>query len=150
MYIIDKPEKPTGPITFSYITNESVTLNWQPPAKDGGAPVTNYVIEYRDAKRTTWSKAGDVSADKTFFVADKLLTGNEYYFRVIAVNEEGQGQPLESLETVRPEKPIGEQYKPLLLVSKKSLLKKFDYFQNDINIFCSTTKGTKQSSSEES
>jgi titin len=85
-----------------------VTLNWKPPVKDGGSVVTNYIVEYRDAKRTTWSKAGDVSADKTFFVADRLITGNDYYFRVIAVNDEGQGQPLESVTTVRPEQAIGK------------------------------------------
>lgn len=92
-----------------------MTLTWNPPAKDGGSPVTNYVVEYRDAKRTTWSKAGDVSADKTFYVADRLITGNDYYFRVIAVNDEGQGQPLESLETVRPEKQIGMLFQSRIL-----------------------------------
>ena len=93
-----------------------MTLTWNPPAKDGGSPVTSYVVEYRDAKRTTWSKAGDVSADKTFYVADRLITGNDYYFRVIAVNDEGQGQPLESLETVRPEKQIGMLFKSRILL----------------------------------
>lgn len=93
-----------------------MTLNWNPPVKDGGSPVTNYIVEYKDAKRTTWSKAGDVSADKTVFTADRLITGNDYYFRVIAVNEEGQGKPLESLNTVKPEQAIGKLNHYLLIV----------------------------------
>lgn len=82
-------------------------MSWKPPTKDGGKPITGYIIEYKDAKRTTWSKCGDISADYTVFVADKLLEGSDYMFRVMAVNEEGQGLPLESVKSVKPQKPLG-------------------------------------------
>ncbi|KAK3083483.1 hypothetical protein FSP39_023775 [Pinctada imbricata] len=102
--LYDKPSKPTGPIEFSDVTKDSVTLSWKPPNKDGGTPITSYIIEQRDAKRSTWTKSGDVAADKTIFTAEKLLTDCDYYFRVTAVNNEGQSSPLESVATVRPQK----------------------------------------------
>lgn len=106
---LDKPSKPVGPIEFSDITKDSVTLSWSPPTKDGGLPITNYIVEVKDSKRTTWSKCGDVNTDKTIFTADKLLEGNDYTFRVTAVNEEGPGTPLESIKSVRPQKPLGKE-----------------------------------------
>lgn len=81
--------------------------------------MTNYVIEYRDTKSIPWSKAGDVSADKTFFVADRLLTGNYYYFRVIAFNEEGQGPRKQSDQ--RNKKTIGTSWSSRTLRHSENL-----------------------------
>jgi len=82
---------------------DSVTLSWQPPNKDGGSEITGYVVEQRDANRTSWIKAGTVLPDKTTFTAARLIEDNEYVFRVIAENAEGQSKPLES-EVVKPTK----------------------------------------------
>lgn len=46
--ITDKPAKPGGPLECSNITPESCTLSWNPPADDGGIPVSNYVVEKQD------------------------------------------------------------------------------------------------------
>jgi hypothetical protein len=48
---LDKPSKPVGPIEFSDITKDSVTLSWSPPTKDGGLPITNYIVEVKDSKQ---------------------------------------------------------------------------------------------------
>ena len=103
-----KPGRPVGPIQFSDISINIVPLSWHPPTKDGGKPVTNYIVEVKKSKCSTWSKCGDVSAVKTIFIAEKLLEGQNYFFRVSAVNEKGPGAPLESLTSVRLEKPIGK------------------------------------------
>ena len=103
---LDVPDKPEGPVEFSNITKDSVTLSWQPPTKDGGSPLTGYVIEKRDARRTQWVKAGSVDKDTTTFVASKLLEDNEYMFRVSAVNAEGESEPLESKDVAKPKQPI--------------------------------------------
>ena len=100
------PDKPEGPVEISNITKDSVTLSWQPPSKDGGSPLTGYVVEQRDAKKTKWVKAGSVDKDTTIFVASKLLEDNEYVFRVTAVNAEGTSEPLESKDIAKPTKPI--------------------------------------------
>ena len=65
-------------------------------------------MEVKDSKCSTWSKCGDVSADKTMFIANNLLEGHDYLFRVSAVNEKGPGAPLESLNFVRLEKSLGK------------------------------------------
>ena len=45
-YVVAKPGKPDRP-HIKTATKKSVTLSWQPPADDGGADITNYVVEYR-------------------------------------------------------------------------------------------------------
>ena len=100
------PDRPEGPIEYPEITKDSVTLSWQPPNKDGGSPLTGYVIEKRDARRTQWVKAGSVDKDTTSFTAAKLLEDNEYVFRVIAVNAEGESEPLESKDVAKPKQPL--------------------------------------------
>lgn len=104
----DVPDKPEGPVEYSDITKDSVKLSWQPPMKDGGTPLTGYVIEQHDARRTQWTKAGSVDKDTTSFTASRLLEDNEYVFRVIAVNAEGESQPLESKDVAKPKQPLGE------------------------------------------
>ena len=104
--ILDVPDRPEGPVEISNITKDSVTLSWQPPNKDGGTPLTGYVIEQRDTRRTQWVKTGSVDKDTTTFVASKLLEDNEYVFRVTAVNAEGESEPLESQDVAKPKQPI--------------------------------------------
>ena len=105
-YDSDVPDRPEGPVEYSEITKDSVTLSWQPPSKDGGSPLTGYVIEKRDARRTQWVKADSVDKDTTSFTASKLLEDNEYVFRVIAVNAEGESEPLESKDVAKPKQPL--------------------------------------------
>ena len=100
------PDKPEGPVKISDITKDSATLSWQPPTKDGGSPLTGYIIEQRDTRRAQWVKAGTVDKDTTSFTASKLLEDNEYVFRVMAVNAEGESEPLESKDMAKPTKPL--------------------------------------------
>ena len=104
--VSDVPSKPEGPVEISNITKDSVTLSWQPPTKDGGSPLTGYVIEKRDMSRNQWLKAGSVDKDTTTFTASKLLEDNEYMFRVTAVNAEGDSEPLESKDVAKPKRPL--------------------------------------------
>lgn len=107
-FFTDKPSKPTGPIRFSDVTKDSITLSWQPPDSDGGLPINKYNIEYRDTRRTAWVKAGSVSKENTSFTCADLIEGNEYIFRVTALNDEGESPPLESKETMKPQREISK------------------------------------------
>lgn len=80
----------------------SADLEWKPSKKDGGSPITGYLVEYRTSARTTWSKASFMDAKTTNYTASNLCEGSEYFFRVIAVNSEGQSQPLTGSDFVRP------------------------------------------------
>lgn len=93
---------------MSDITADSVTLTWKPPHSDGGSPVTGYNIEYRDSRRSSWTKAGSVDKDTTTWTQSKLLENTDYIFRVTAVNKKGESAPLEASETVKTQKPLGK------------------------------------------
>lgn len=91
----DKPDPPTGPIRFDEIDATSVLISWDPPERDGGAPVTNYVVEQRDAHRPGWVPVSE-SVSRPTFKFDRLTEGDEYVFRVSAVNRYGAGEFLQS------------------------------------------------------
>ena len=62
----------------------------------------------REARRSMWSNVGSVDDVTTEFTVKNLVVDNEYYFRVKAVNEEGESLPLESDDKAKPKKKIGE------------------------------------------
>lgn len=88
------------------VSYDYVDFEWKAPDSDGGCPITKYIIEVKPVVRLAWMKAYEV--DSKTFVARVLglVEGAEYYFRVIAVNEEGESQPLESTDPVKPTREI--------------------------------------------
>lgn len=86
-----KPDKPGQPQPVDW-DKDHVDLEWTPPKKDGGSPITGYVIE-KKSRFGPWEKACDVPAGKTTATVPDLVEGEEYEFRVIAVNKGGLGDP---------------------------------------------------------
>uniref|UniRef100_A0A670HZ63 Titin n=1 Tax=Podarcis muralis TaxID=64176 RepID=A0A670HZ63_PODMU len=68
---------------------------WQPPADDGGAAVTHYIVEKRETSRVVWSVVSE-KLEECIVTTTKVIKGNEYIFRVRGVNKFGVGDPLES------------------------------------------------------
>ena len=88
------------------VSYDYVDLEWKAPESDGGTPITKYIIEVKPVARLAWMKAYEVDS-KTFIVRVLgLVEGAEYYFRVIAVNEEGESPPLATDEPVKPTREI--------------------------------------------
>uniref|UniRef100_A0A8C1MTV0 Titin n=1 Tax=Cyprinus carpio TaxID=7962 RepID=A0A8C1MTV0_CYPCA len=52
--ILDKPGPPTGPIKVNEVSNNSVSISWEPPEYTGGCQVKHYIAEKRDTTETTW------------------------------------------------------------------------------------------------
>lgn len=127
------PSRPTGPLEIRNVTHNSVDLAWKPPQKDGGKPVTSYIIEYRVLSRSFWSKAGTVEGKTTTFTANNLMEDTDYMLRVTAVNDEGQSPPLESDESTKPVKKISKFAKKL----KFLFIIQFLYFSFLFSIFFS-------------
>uniref|UniRef100_F7HMK2 Immunoglobulin-like and fibronectin type III domain-containing protein 1 n=1 Tax=Callithrix jacchus TaxID=9483 RepID=F7HMK2_CALJA len=104
LQVIDKPDLPQGPLEVQDCHKAGVCLCWRPPRDDGGRPVERYVVERRQAGRSTWLHVGETPADSTTFTDAHVELGRKYTFRVRAVTSEGTGEALESEETlVAPE-----------------------------------------------
>lgn len=86
-----KPDKPGQPQPTDW-DRDHVDLEWQPPKKDGGSPITGYIIE-KKTRFGPWEKAAECPAGKTAGRVPDLQEGEEYEFRVIAVNKGGAGEP---------------------------------------------------------
>lgn len=105
--VADKPNSPRNP-ALTEVDRASCTITWQPPLDDGGSKLTSYVIEKRDASRSTWVTAGSVEADVTSFRVGKLYEGNEYYIRVSAENKVGTSEPTDVKDVVQPKSPYSK------------------------------------------
>eukprot|EP00096_Caligus_rogercresseyi_P014915 TRINITY_DN737_c0_g1_i1.p2 TRINITY_DN737_c0_g1~~TRINITY_DN737_c0_g1_i1.p2 ORF type:complete len:893 (-),score=284.60 TRINITY_DN737_c0_g1_i1:6951-9629(-) len=75
-------------------------LNWAPPENDGGAPITHYVIEYKEKNMADWAEGKSLTVDEVEKMGnmikgkqDGLIEGCEYTFRVRAVNKGGPSKP---------------------------------------------------------
>lgn len=97
--VLDRPGPSQGPLTVSNVTEEKCSLSWLPPRHDGGSSISHFIIQKRETSRLAWTV---VSSDcgATMFKVTKLLKGNEYIFRVMAVNKYGEGEPLESMPVI--------------------------------------------------
>lgn len=93
--VLDRPGPPAGPLEVSGLSAEKCTLSWGPPHENGGAEIMYYIVEKCETSRVSWILVyGDMMA--TTCKVTKLLRGNEYLFRVRAVNKYGEGECLES------------------------------------------------------
>lgn len=92
--IRDKPGKPNN-LQVMEVMKESVVLSWQPPTNTGGSDIIGYTVEKRDAKRNTWAQVANIDSETTTYAVQKLIEGNEYFFRVSAKNDMGTGESAE-------------------------------------------------------
>ncbi|PAV56317.1 hypothetical protein WR25_15732 isoform E [Diploscapter pachys] len=107
----DKPSPPVGPLEVTDVRKESCVISWKPPADDGGAEITNYVVEKRDTKSNTWVPVSEF-VPGTSCTVPKLIEGHEYELRVRAQNQFGISDPLNSDGTVLAKDPFGVPGKP--------------------------------------
>jgi Fibronectin type III domain len=73
----------------------SMTIKWKAPIDDGGAPITAYHIEARivSGGAGDWQPWEMVDSATTRVTLQKLQRGQEYQFRVIALNRAGKSEP---------------------------------------------------------
>jgi titin len=70
--------------------DETVGLSWQPPAVNGGSPVVDYLVAFKNAAASTWTTAR-IGSDATVYAVTGLTNGTAYDFKVAAVNAIGPG-----------------------------------------------------------
>lgn len=82
-------------------TNTSVSLEWTKPASDGGMEILGYTIEKCKATSKEWEKVNTEYCTTNRYTVTDLASGEEYKFRVFAVNKAGKGEAREILEPVQ-------------------------------------------------
>uniref|UniRef100_A0A8D2NN85 Titin n=1 Tax=Zonotrichia albicollis TaxID=44394 RepID=A0A8D2NN85_ZONAL len=99
-----RPITPPGPPINPKLkdkTKESADLVWTKPLKDGGSPILGYIVECQKSGTTQWNRINkDELIRQCAFRVPGLIEGNEYKFRIKAVNIVGEGEPRELPETV--------------------------------------------------
>lgn len=108
--VLSRPSAPEGPLEVTDVTANSAKVKWKKPEDDGGSPIKEYEIEKMDTATGKWVRVGRVpgDSDDTEFNVTGLNPGSEYKFRVTAVNNEGDSEPLTSERGVIAKNPFGE------------------------------------------
>ena len=90
---------PCPSVKVKEVSRDSVTITWEVPTIDGGAPVNNYIIEKREAAMRAF-KTVTTKCSKTLYRISGLIEGTMYYFRVLPENIYGIGEPCETSDAV--------------------------------------------------
>jgi hypothetical protein len=78
---------PTAPRNLAATPGDrQVTLTWSAPASDGGAAITDYVVQFKTARGGWWRTFADGTSTTTSATVTGLTNGTSYVFRVAAVN----------------------------------------------------------------
>lgn len=93
--VLDVPQ-PVEDLHAEIVKGEptTATVTWKPPKKDGGNPITDYILEKREASKRTWTPVGNPSLETLRKVPD-LKPGQNYFLRVMAQNANGWSEPAE-------------------------------------------------------
>jgi titin len=94
------PGVPTGLVATP--GDQRVSLAWNPPASDGGAAITDYVVRISGDGGATWTTVNDGVSPATSATVTGLTNGTRYVYRVNAVNAAGTGDPANDSPTFIP------------------------------------------------
>lgn len=111
---------PVGtPFLSDNLTNDSCKLTWFSPEDDGGSPITNYVIQKREADRKAWTPV-TYTVTRQNATVQGLIQGKAYFFRIAAENSIGMGPFTETTNELVIRDPISKcnikQFRPLSLL----------------------------------
>ncbi|XP_004437005.1 PREDICTED: myosin-binding protein C, cardiac-type [Ceratotherium simum simum] len=106
--VIDVPDAPAAP-KISNVGEDSCTVQWEPPAYDGGQPVLGYILERKKKKSYRWMRLNFDLLRELSLEAKRMIEGVVYEMRVYAVNAIGMSRPSPASQ---PFMPIGPPSEP--------------------------------------
>ena len=86
---------PGAPRALRAITNghTAILLNWEPPATNGGAPITGYRIEVSHDGVDWQDLAADTRSAESTYADSSVAAGTTRFYRVSTINAAGTGVP---------------------------------------------------------
>ncbi|KAB1272020.1 Myosin-binding protein C; cardiac-type [Camelus dromedarius] len=106
--VIDVPDAPAAP-RISNVGEDYCTVQWEPPAYDGGQPVLGYILERKKKKSYRWMRLNFDLLRELSHEARRMIEGVVYEMRVYAVNAVGMSRPSPAS---LPFMPIGPPSEP--------------------------------------
>jgi len=107
---IGAPTVPGAPVfsvdLFAVAGNAQMELLWASPASNGGAPITDYVVQFSTDGGLTWNTFADGISTLTSATVTGLTNGTGHLFRVAAVNSAGTGPYEWTPNTRTPVAPV--------------------------------------------
>jgi len=88
-------------LTSSALSANAVTLRWTAPANNGGAALSDYVVETSRDGGNTWLPVAHSASTSTSITVNGLAPGTQYLLQVRAKNAAGMG-PSSSLSITTP------------------------------------------------
>lgn len=112
---LDEPDAPGKPQITDW-DKDHVDLKWPAPGSDGGSPITGYIVQKKEKGSPYWVNAVHVPPNQTSATVPDLTEGQEYEFRVIAVNAAGQSEPSEPSDLITA-KPRYREFPQQIMIS---------------------------------
>ncbi len=90
-FVATVPAAPTG-VTVEKESETTLSVSWDAPTNTGGAEITGYDVQYRDASESpiSWTSVTPNPTDTETTITG-LTAGKEYLVRVAAINSVGTG-----------------------------------------------------------
>ena len=117
MYVPVVPDAPDAP-TVTEVYHDNALVSWQPPANDGGSPVTGYTLERQSSFSPRWTTVNKTPVAELSLKVDDLIEDNSYQFRVIAHNKAGPSKPSEPSPKIVAKDPWSKCYSVLFSCEK--------------------------------
>jgi titin len=94
---------PGAPTTVAgAVADGQAPLTWSAPASNGGAAISDYVVQYSSNSGSSWTTFTDGISVATSTTVTGLTNGTSYVFRVAASNSAGTGSYSSPTATVTP------------------------------------------------
>ena len=103
---IQNVPQPVRNLKIDNIHAESAHVTWEAPLDDGGLPINSYFVEYRDLRRSQYSRSERLTAQTLDYELSRLTKGSKYTVRVLAENKLGQSEPTEITEPFTAKNPF--------------------------------------------